>query len=179
MKELNWVLYHGRFVVLGSILCIICSLFACDDNVADPPRPPQDNPIPVTSEQKKANNAQEADTITAEELEAYREELGNLSPDALIAKARSDVSDIKAYAKDMARHLADNKIENAEKIAADLEKMMKKIGSLVKVMHLRLLADEFSEEQVSTLKDLNSEIGEALEVAEEVNAIAIKLTEEK
>ena len=79
----------------------------------------------------------------------------------------------------MARHLADNKIENAEKIAADLEKMMKKIGSLVKVMHLRLLADEFSEEQVSTLKDLNSEIGEALEVAEEVNAIAIKLTEEK
>ena len=175
MKELNWTLQHRRLVIFGSILYIICGLFACSDQSPPPSETPQENSIPVEKQQEDDT----ADEITADELETYREQLGNLSPDALIAKARSDVSDIKAYAKDMASHLADNKIENAETIAADLEKMINKITSLVKVMHLRLLADEFSEEQVSTLTNLNSEIGEALELAGEVNAIAIKLAEEK
>ena len=55
MNELNWKLRHRRFVIFGSILYIICSLFACDDKVAEPPRLPQEKTIPVTSEQKKAD----------------------------------------------------------------------------------------------------------------------------
>ena len=179
MKELNWTLRHRRLVIFGSILYIICSLFACDDKVANPPRPPQENPIPVTSEQKEADNAQEADEITADELDAYREGLKNLSTDELIANARSDASEIKAGAKNLARHLADNKQEEAERISVDLRKKLKKTAVLANVIRFRQLAGESSKEQRSTIKDLISEMTEALDLAMEVQEAWEQLAEEK
>ena len=179
MKELNWTLRHRRFVIFGSILYIICSLFACSDKVADPPRPSQEKPIPVTSEQKEADNAQETDEITADELDAYREELKNLSTDELIAKARSEASEIKAGAKTLARHLADNKQEEAERFSVDLSKNLKKTGVLANVIRLRQLAGESSKEQRSAIKDLIAEMTEALDLALEVQKAWEQLAEEK
>ena len=178
MNELNWTLRHRRIVFLGYILCIMCCLFACDDK-ATPPRPAQEKPTPVTSEQKEADNAQDADTLTEDELDAYRQEIGNLSPNELIAKARSDASEIKLSAKALARHLANNNTEDAERIATDLSKRLTTSEILVNVFTLRLLSGEFSKEQRSTIKDLISEMTEALELAEQVYNVAIKLTEEK
>ena len=178
MNELNWTLGHRRFVFLGYILCMMCCLFACDDK-ATPPRPAQEGPTPVTSEQKEVDNAQDADTLTEDELDAYRQEIGDLSPNELIAKARSNASEIKLSAKAIARHLANNNTEEAEKIAADLKKIMKKNEIVVNIITLRLLSGEFPKEQSSTIKDLISEMTEALELAETVNNVAIKLTEEK
>lgn len=183
MKELNWTLRHRRVVIFGSILYIICSLLACDGKSSPPSEVLHENSIPVEKQQQEADtpddNAQEADEITADELGAYREELKNISTDELIAKVRSDASHIKASAKALARHLADNEKEEADEIIIDLQKYLEKSVVLVNVITLRELAEEFSQEQNSTMKNVISEIMEALDLAEEVNNMAMKITKEK
>ena len=181
MKELNWILRHRRFMLFGALLYIICSLLACDNKAADPSRSPQENPISVESEQKDAdtpdNNAQETDTITADELEVYREEIGSLSPNELIVKFAVDATEIEASAKAIAKHLAAHQQEEGKKKAVALQKKLRKNGILLNVIELRLLSGEFSQEQIDALQGSMSLMKESLKLSGKVNDIAIRMAE--
>ena len=174
MKKLNCVFVHQRVVVLVYLLCLICSLIACDDKAPAPPSQHESEHPP-----EKDSNTQDVMTSTDDELEAYRQEVATLSPDEIIAQIRLEATVIQMKSKSIAKHLADNNREEAERIAADVEKRGKKSIVLGEVLKLRHLAGELSQQQISAMRDATSEMIEVLDFSIEVSEMAIKLTEEK
>ena len=171
-----------KYVVhLTIVLCLSSTFIACSDKAQSPPRPKQVNPTSVKSEGKKikktiANNL--PSELTGDEISEYKQELSNLSPEELIDAARFDVSDMEISVKAIAAHLANHEMEDAEREAANLLKKMKNNNILLNVITLRILADEFSVEQVHKIGDIRLEMQDILKRAQVINEVAIKLTSE-
>ena len=74
--------------------------------------------------------------------------------------------------KVLGTQLADNKLEEAKRSATVLNNRMRKSHILAQVTRLRMATGEFSQEQASTLMDVQSEMIELLDASESVVEIA-------
>ena len=159
-----------------TVLCVSFTVITCSDKTESPPRQKQVNPTPVKSDDTEKTppvvNELPPTIITESEINEYRQKLSNFSPDELIDALRADVSEIRDTVKVLGTQLADNKLEEAKRSATVLNNRMRKSHILAQVTRLRMATGEFSQEQASTLMDVQSEMIELLDASESVVEIA-------